>query len=94
MDLPDLARDRGIHDIKPFALSIGLFLLGFLGLGISVWPYAVPYQLTLWQMASPSPTLVFVGIGLAVTLPIILAYLSYAHWIFRGKTRAGTGYGG
>jgi hypothetical protein len=31
---------------------------------------------------------------LVVTLPLILAYLGYAHWIFRGKTRAGVGYGG
>ena len=33
------------------------------------------------------------GIGTAVILPIILGYLAYAHWIFRGKTSPGGGYG-
>ena len=82
------------HDGRPFFLSIALFLLAFLGLGISLWPYAVPYAATLWQAASSPPTLRFVGVGVAVILPIILAYVGYAHWIFRGKTTAGTGYEG
>jgi cytochrome d ubiquinol oxidase subunit II len=84
----------GDHDARRFLLSIALVLLAFLGLGISSWPYAVPYQLTLRQAASSPPTQAFVGAGLVVTLPLILAYLGYAHWIFRGKTRAGVGYGG
>jgi cytochrome d ubiquinol oxidase subunit II len=84
----------GDRDHRPFLLSIALFLLAFLGLGISIWPYAVPYGLTLWQVASSRPTLAFVGIGVAVTLPLILSYLGYAHWVFRGKTGPGTGYGG
>src|SRR5579871_6873023 len=47
---------------RAFLLSIGLFLLAFLGLGISLWPYAVPYDATLWQAASSPATLAFVGI--------------------------------
>ncbi len=86
------ALDRG-REALPFLLSIALFLLALLGLGISLWPYAVPYSLTLWQAASSPPTLVFLGIGTVVIVPIILAYLGYAHWVFRGKTTAGTGYG-
>jgi len=78
---------------RPFLLSIGLFLLAFLGLGISLWPYAVPYQATLWQAASSPATLAFVGAGTAVIMPITLGYLAYAHWVFRGKTSHGAGYG-
>ena len=59
---------------RPFVLSIALFLLAFLGLGISLWPYAVPYQATVWQAAASPPTLVFVGIGTAIILPIVLGY--------------------
>ncbi len=81
------------HESRPFLLSVALFLLAYTGLGISVWPYAVPYELTLWQAASSRPTLAFVGVGVAITLPIILAYLGYAHWIFRGKARH-AGYSG
>jgi hypothetical protein len=53
------------------------------------WPYTV----TLWQTASSEPALAFVGIGVGVTLAIILAYLGYAHWVFRGKTSARIGCG-
>jgi cytochrome bd ubiquinol oxidase subunit II len=83
----------GAHDARPFLLSIALFLLAYLGLGISLWPYAVPYGATIWEAASSDTTLTFVGIGVAVTMPIILAYMGYAHWVFRGKTTAGAGYG-
>jgi cytochrome d ubiquinol oxidase subunit II len=82
----------GGHDARPFLLSIALFLLAFLGLGISLWPYAVPYVATLWEAASSEPTLKFVGFGVAVTVPITLAYFGYAYWVFRGKTSAGAGY--
>jgi cytochrome bd ubiquinol oxidase subunit II len=84
---------RGPREGRPFALAIALFLLGYMGLGISLWPYAVPYAATLWQAASSEETLAFVGIGIALILPIILAYLAYAHWVFRGKAEASGGYG-
>jgi cytochrome bd ubiquinol oxidase subunit II len=81
----------GDHDARPFLLSIALFLLAYLGLGISLWPYAVPYAVTLWEAASSEPTLNFVGFDVAVAVPITLAYFSYAYWGFRGKTSAGGG---
>jgi cytochrome d ubiquinol oxidase subunit II len=83
----------GAHEGRPFLFSIGLFLLGFLGLGISLWPYAVPYDATLWQAASSQATLAFVGVGTAVIVPITLGYLVYAHWVFRGKSSNDAGYG-
>jgi len=83
----------GARESLPFIFSILLFLLAFLGLGISLYPFAIPYSVTLWQAASSPPTLVFVGVGTAVILPITLAYLGYAHWVFRGKVRPGSGYG-
>jgi cytochrome bd ubiquinol oxidase subunit II len=81
------------HEAVPFLGSIVLFLLALSGLGVSVFPYAVPWRITLWQAASSTPTLDFVGVGVLVILPIILAYLAYAHWIFRGKASAEVGYG-
>jgi cytochrome d ubiquinol oxidase subunit II len=84
---------RGTDDAVPFVFAIVLFLLALSGLGISLFPYAVPWQVTIWQAASSTPTLEFTGVGVLVILPIILAYLTYAHWIFRGKVRAGEGYG-
>jgi cytochrome d ubiquinol oxidase subunit II len=83
----------GPHDARVFILSIVLFLLAFLGLGVSLWPYAVPYAATLWEASSSPATLAFVGIGVAIILPIILCYVAYAYWVFRGKTSPGAGYG-
>ena len=83
----------GGSERRPFVLSIALFLLAFLGLGISLWPYAVPYQATLWQAASSPPTLAFVGIGTAIIMPVVLGYMVFAYRVFRGKTGADAGYG-
>jgi len=82
------------HIAVPFLGSIALFLLALAGLGISLFPYAVPRSLTIWQAAASEPTLEFTGVGVAIILPITLAYLAYAHWIFRGKVREGEGYSG
>lgn len=79
------------RDGVPFLGSIGLFLLALLGLGVSLFPYAVPRNLTIWEAAASEPTLRFIGVGVAIIVPIILAYLGYAHWIFRGKTQGGYG---
>jgi cytochrome d ubiquinol oxidase subunit II len=88
---------RGIDGTRegvPFFGSIALFLLALAGLGVSVFPYAVPWSVTIWQAASSTPTLEFTGVGVLVILPVILAYLAYSHWIFRGKVGADGGYGG
>ena len=77
----------------PFLGAVFLFLLALLGLGVSLYPYAVPWRVTLWQAASSTPTLEFTGVGVLFILPIILAYLGFAHWIFRGKAGADSGYG-
>jgi cytochrome d ubiquinol oxidase subunit II len=78
----------GPREAVSFLFSVLLFLLALAGLGVSLFPYAVPHSVTIWQAAASTPTLQFVGIGVAVILPITLAYLGYAHWVFRGKARA------
>ena len=41
----------------PFVLSLALFLLCFVGLGISMWPYVVPPTVTIWDAAAPRSSL-------------------------------------
>ena len=82
----------GSRDWLPFLLSIGLFMVAYLGLAISLWPYAIPYSVTLQQAAGSRDTLVFLAVGTAIILPITIAYLGYAHWIFRGKVSTGYGH--
>jgi cytochrome d ubiquinol oxidase subunit II len=69
-----------------FCLTIGLFVLGLAGLVVSLWPYVVPWQATIWSAAADDTSLAFAGVGLVVILPVILGYLAHAYWVFRGKT--------
>jgi cytochrome d ubiquinol oxidase subunit II len=86
---------RGIEsgrDALPFMATIALFLLGYLGLVISSFPYLVPPSLTIWQAAAPPATQIFMLMGTLVMLPIILGYVVFVYWIFGGKLREGEGY--
>jgi cytochrome d ubiquinol oxidase subunit II len=76
----------------PFLATVALFLLGYLGLLISNFPYIVPPSLTIWQTAAAPPTHIFMLMGTLVMLPIILGYTIFVYWIFGGKLREGEGY--
>ena len=80
------------HDVLPFLATIALFLLGYLGLLISNFPYLVPPSLTIWQTAAAPATQVFMLLGTLLMLPIILGYVIFVYWIFGGKLREGEGY--
>jgi cytochrome d ubiquinol oxidase subunit II len=80
------------REILPFFASIVLFLLGYLGLVISTFPYLVPPTLTLWQTAAAPASQIFMLTGTLILLPIILGYIVFVYWIFRGKVREGEGY--
>ncbi|WP_370049527.1 MULTISPECIES: cytochrome d ubiquinol oxidase subunit II [Salipiger] len=79
-------------DWLPFVLALGLFLLCFAGLGVSMWPYVIPPSVTLEQAAAPESSQFFMFVGAVVLVPIILAYTIYAYWVFRGKLQLGEGY--
>ena len=80
------------REVLPFLATIALFLLGYLGLLISNFPYLVPPSLTIWQTAAAPSTQVFMLMGTLVLLPIILGYMIFVYWIFGGKLREGEGY--
>jgi len=68
-----------------FLCTLGIFVLGMIGLGISMWPYVVPQSVTIWQAAAPERSQLFMLWGVAVIMPMILAYTGWAYWVFRGK---------
>jgi cytochrome d ubiquinol oxidase subunit II len=84
---------RRRRDVQPFRWALALFVLCYAGLGISLFPYVVPRSVTVHQAAAPDESLLFLLVGAAVLLPVILAYTAHAYWVFRGKVRAGGGYG-
>jgi cytochrome d ubiquinol oxidase subunit II len=73
------------HHLTPFLCALGWFVLGFAGLGISVYPRMVPPDITIWDAAAPPASQAFLLVGAVVLVPIILAYTGYAYWVFRGK---------
>jgi cytochrome d ubiquinol oxidase subunit II len=79
-------------EVRPFLAAIVLFLLGYIGLVISTFPYLVPRTLTIWDTAAAPASQIFILVGTLVMLPIIIGYTVMIYWLFRGKVRAGEGY--
>jgi len=80
------------RDVLPFVATVFLFLLGYLGLVISNYPYLVPPSLTVWDTAAAPASQIFMLIGTVFLLPIILGYVIFIYWLFRGKVREGEAY--
>jgi cytochrome d ubiquinol oxidase subunit II len=72
----------------PFALTSLIFVLGFVGIAYSFFPYVVPMELTAWDAAASRDSLLIIFVGAAVMLPIIGAYSIYAYRVFAGKATA------
>jgi cytochrome d ubiquinol oxidase subunit II len=80
---------RGLNErreVSPFFAAQGFFILSYIGIGISFYPYIVPPSLSIWDAAAPEKSQLFLLIGTMVLVPLILAYTAYAYWVFRGKT--------
>jgi cytochrome d ubiquinol oxidase subunit II len=75
---------RGVEN-RPFFLSIGVFLMGYLGLGISLWPWLVPFAVTFRQAAAAASSQSFLLVGTLVILPVVLTYTAFCYYVFRGK---------
>ncbi|WP_026381515.1 cytochrome d ubiquinol oxidase subunit II [Afifella pfennigii] len=92
---------RGIEEgrsVLPFFGSMGIFLLCFLGLAISSWPYIVPPPgegpggVTVAEAAAAPETQLFLLVGALALIPVNLGYTAYNYWTFRGKVRPGDTY--
>jgi len=79
------------RELTPFLASLALFVISYIGLGISFYPFIVPTSVTIWEAAAPDNSLEFLLFGVSVLLPIILAYTGYSYWVFRGKVNAHAG---
>ncbi len=76
---------RGPVAWMPFVLLILVFVLGFLGLAYSIYPYVVIDRLTIWQAASSPAALKFILVGVCISVPAIAGYTVFSYWVFRGK---------
>ena len=80
------------HETRPFLLSIALFALGYLGLGVSMWPYLVPRHLTIWKSAAPPTSQAFLLVGGGDPDPGDPVLHRLPYWVFRGKVAGTEGY--
>lgn len=76
------------REVEPFFATLALFVLSYVGLGISIFPEIVPPGITIWDAAAPDGSIAFVLAGACVLIPLILLYTGYAYWVFRGKVDA------
>ncbi len=74
------------REYRPFLLSMGIFLMGYVGLGCSIYPWIIPFHYTIREAAASGPGLSLMLVGVVPLLPLILGYTGYCYYIFRGKT--------
>jgi cytochrome d ubiquinol oxidase subunit II len=80
------------RELLPFLCSFGLFFLAFTGLVISLWPYVAPPSISLWDAAVGPKAQAFLMVGTLFLLPVILLYVVWSYWVFRGKVTGAHGY--
>ncbi len=73
------------HEDRPFWYAATLFLLGFAGLVVGLFPYLIPRQLTFMDAASPDSSLLFLLPGICIFVPLICAYTFWGYRVFAGK---------
>ncbi|MGE0699781.1 MAG: cytochrome d ubiquinol oxidase subunit II [Hyphomicrobiaceae bacterium] len=87
-----VAAIRARREREPFIATLVLFLLCYIGLGISLYPMVVPPSISIWDAAAPDKSLAFLLVGALVLVPMILGYTAYSYWVFRGKVDPEEGY--
>jgi cytochrome bd ubiquinol oxidase subunit II len=77
------------QDATPFKMAVLFVVAAFLTLPSIMWPYLIPYGLTVADAASPDASLSFLfwGAGL-LALPAVCIYTAWVYWTFRGKLTA------
>jgi cytochrome d ubiquinol oxidase subunit II len=84
---------RSRAEIAPLVWNIVLVFCSFTGISVGFYPYIIPNMVTIRNAAVSSPrTLIFMLAAIVILLPLILTYIGYKHWIFRGKVGS-NGYG-
>ncbi|NVK41530.1 MAG: cytochrome d ubiquinol oxidase subunit II [Oceanospirillaceae bacterium] len=79
-------------EATPFVMTLIVIALGYLGLGISLWPNVIPPDIDIWEASSPPSSQGFALVGALLIIPIILAYTAWSYYVFRGKVQADDGY--
>jgi cytochrome d ubiquinol oxidase subunit II len=77
------------NDARLLRLAVLMTCLASAGVGATIWPYALPYRLSIVDAAADPVSLRFVFVGIILVLPIVVGYQLYAYRVFAGKVREG-----
>lgn len=83
--LAHFPHDKDFGAWIPIVCIAMIFLLCFIGLAYSFFPYVVPNTLDIWQSASAPESLQFILYGVIIVLPTIIGYTIYSYSVFSGK---------
>jgi len=81
--------DKRASEWAPYTGSAAIFVLAFIGMAYSLFPYVVMDKLTIWDAAAHPSALGFMLVGALVVLPLLLGYTVFVYRVFRGKAHAG-----
>ena len=73
------------REYRPFFMSLGVFITGYIGIAVSIWPYAIPFEVTFREAAAAPESQSLLLVGTVILLPIVLGYTGYCYYLFRGK---------
>lgn len=71
----------------PLVSTAGIYVLSFIGLAYSFFPYIIPEKMTIVEAASAPESLMIMLVGALIVLPILIGYTVLAYVIFHGKAK-------
>jgi cytochrome bd ubiquinol oxidase subunit II len=72
-------------DARLLQLAVAMTVLAFVAFGGTIWPYVIPYHISIAQGAGDAASIKFALVGIVVVLPVVLTYQLFAYRVFRGK---------
>lgn len=71
----------------PLITTAGIYVLSFIGLAYSFFPYIIPNQMTIVEAASAPSSLMIMLVGALIVFPVLIGYTILAYIIFHGKAK-------
>jgi cytochrome d ubiquinol oxidase subunit II len=75
----------GKRDNAPYVWAVVVFISTVVAIIGGIFPYFIPFSLSIAQAASPQSSLVFMLFGAGIILPVVIFYNIYIHRVYAGK---------
>ena len=71
----------------PFVLVVGIFILNFVAISLSFYPWLIVGQKSLIESAASDESLAIIFVGALICLPVLIGYTIVAYRVFHGKVK-------